>query len=521
MTSRQPDDERDIRDWLSDSVPRTLPPGLRTSLERILSEPPAAASAGKWSRTRRSVASTRTFMRLAAVLAVLGIVGGLALLRSSSPYTASPSATATATATATESPNPSNPSVVPSPTGTAQATRVAGSSWTLVDRALPLLVPGDEWLTPPCPVFARPGGGFVAFVSTARREGTLSGNALSAPAPSAAATPAGSGETEVFTSPDGMSWTMVSTLPTPDATVADMVEAAGAFVAVGWAGLEPPLGGAAEIWTSMDLRTWSAADVSRPEAAPAQHVVYGPAGFLVWGVGNSEAFPYDFWISKDGLNWQPVTPSGLPQGMALFMGGIGILPGGYTIYDSATVWQSADAEHWARAWAYTGPGASPKLEGDPFVALGPAFAASSGGFVSFGRSGNVSGGPMPGPEHILTWASADGIRWSPGKTNSFGVNLAFASGSDGFVAAGAQPAADDTSGTPWGKLAAWRTSDGQTWTPVADLPTVGSTNPSAAVEVLGVVSDGRHIVIVCLDASGSTPATGMLRSGNLRLVVGP
>jgi hypothetical protein len=180
-----------------------------------------------------------------------------------------------------------------------------------------------------------------------------------------------------------------------------------------------------------------------------------------------------------------------------------------------------DAAHWARAWAYTGPGASPKLEGDPFVALGPVFAATSGGFVSFGQSGNVSGGPTPGPEHILTWTSSDGLRWSPGKVNSFGVNLAFASGSDGFIAAGAQPAADDTSGTPWGKLAAWRTSDGQNWTLVSDLPTVGSTDMSSAVEVLGVVSDGSHVVIVCLDASGSTPQTGALRSGNLRLVVGP
>jgi hypothetical protein len=518
MTTRQPDDERDIRDWLSDSTPRTLPPGLRPSLERILSQPPAAPASAKWSRPRSSVAWTGTFMRLAAVLGVLGIIGGLALLRSSSPYPASSSATATATATAVA--NPSRPSIAPSPTGTAQATRVAGSSWTLVNRALPVLIAGDEWLTPPCPVFARPGGGFVAFVSTARRQGTIKGTALGAPAPSAAATPAGSRETEVFTSPDGVTWTMTSALPTPDATVADMVEAGGRFVAVGWVGHQPPLGGTAEIWTSRDLRTWSATDVSRPEAAPAEHVVYGPAGFLVWGVGNSEAFPYDFWISKDGSSWQPVTPSGLPNSVNIGSFDVHVLAGGYTIYDGTTVWQSTDGVHWARAWAYSGPGASPSREGDPFVALGPVFESGFGGFVSFGQSGTVSGGPSPGPEHILTWTSSDGIRWSPGKANSFGANLVFASGSDGFIATGAQPAADDTSGTPWGKLAAWRTSDGQTWTPVADLPTVGSTDVSAAVELLGAVSDGTHLVIVCLDASGSTPGTGAMQSGNLRLVVG-
>jgi hypothetical protein len=520
MTSRRPDDERDIRDWLSDSAPRTLPPGLRTALEGILSEPPNAASAAVGGRGHHVWGSTRTVMRLAAVLAVLAIIGGLALLHFSSPYAASPSVTASA--------NPSY-SIVASPTRTAQVTRAAGSSWTLVDGALPLLIPGDEWLTPPCPVFARPGGGFVAFVSTARGEAIVNHAALAAPAPSAAATPAGPRETEVFTSPDGVTWTLVSTLPTLDATVADMVEAAGVFVAVGWAGQEPPLGGAAEIWTSRDLRTWSASDVSRPEGAPAEHVVYGPAGFLVWGVGNSEAFPYDFWISKDGSSWQPLTASGLPNAVYIGAFDVRVLGNGYTIYDGTAVWRSTDAVHWARAWAYTGPGASPKLEGDPFVALGPVFAAGSGGFVSFGRSGNVSGGPTPGPEHILTWTSSDGIQWSPGKTNFFGVNLAFASDSDGFIAAGAQPAADDTSGTTWGKLAAWRTSDGGTWTAVADLPTVGSTDvlfnsswlpgPSA-VEVVGVVGDGTHVVIVCLDASGLTPGIGA-RSGNLRLVVGP
>jgi hypothetical protein len=532
MTGERQDPEQIIRDWLSDSAEPSAPVSLRDSVERMLSAPPSrgASSLPFWKLSRSGTA--RTFARLAAVLSVAAVIAGMVYLRSGSFGTTSPSSSPTARPTAAQSAGVSasalDGSVAPSLVRTPEVTQLAGSSWKVVDGALPELLPIDEWLTPSCPIFARAGGGFVAFVSTARPDRAVKGDGLGAPAPTAAATPAGPRETEVFTSSDGVTWTMASTLPTPDATVADMAEAAGMFVAVGWAGPEPPLGGAAEIWTSSDLRTWSSTDVSRLDGAPAAHVVYGPAGFLVWGVGNSETFPYDFWISKDGSDWQQLITSGLPNAVSIGTFDVHVLAGGYTIYDGTTVWQSTDAARWARAWAYTGPGASPKLDGDPFVALGPVFTTTSGGFVSFGRSGTVSGGPTPGPENILTWTSSDGIRWSPGKTNSFGVNLVFASGPDGFIAAGAQPAADDTSGTPWGKLAVWRTTDGHTWTPASDLPAVGSTDvlfnspwlpgPSA-VEVLGVVSDGVHTVIVCLGANVSTGQTGDMR-GNLRLVVG-
>jgi hypothetical protein len=530
MTGERQDPEQIIRAWLADSAEPSAPDSLRDSVERMLSAPPTrgASSLPFWKLSRSGTA--RTFARLAAALAVAAVIAGMVYLRSGSFGTTSPSGSPTARPTAAQSAGVSasapDGSFAPSLVRTPEVTQLAGSSWKVVDGALPELLPIDEWLTPSCPIFARAGGGFVAFVSTTRPDRAVKGDGLGAPAPSAAATPAGPRETEVFTSSDGVTWTMASTLPTPNATVADMAEAGGVFVAVGWTG-QQVIAGSAAIWTSRDLRTWSATDVSRSEGAPASHVVYGPAGFLAWGVGNSEASPYDFWISPDGWSWRALPTSGLGDQHGLFIRSIGILPGGYTIYDTDTVWQSRDGSHWSQAWTYAGPGSNPKL-GEPFVALGPVFAAHSGGYVSFGQSGVVSGGPTPGPEHILTWTSSDGIQWSPGTTDALGANLVFASGPDGFIAAGAQPAADDTSGTPWGKLAAWRTTDGQTWTPASDLPAVGSTDvlmnspwlpgPSA-VEVLGVVSDGVHTVIVCLSANVSTGQTGDMR-GNLRLVVG-
>jgi len=255
-------------------------------------------------------------------------------------------------------------------------------------------------------------------------------------------------------------------------------------------------------WTSDDLQTWRASALPAPKdplGTTAYGVAAGPAGFLAWGVGGPTGT--DFWISPDGAAWRSLTTTGLPADAlpdAFFD-----VPGGYAIRGTllssqAAVWQSSDGATWTQTW--TGPGMS-GMEG---YALGPVVRAPDGSYISFGGAWMAPGGMTATPQDLLIWTGRDGATWTlsdrierPGWTDGF------ASGPGGFVTAGAQPAPADAGVAPFGSLGVWTSPDGRTWQPLTGLPSVGP------IEVLSVVGDGAHAVVVCVD-----------QAGDLQLVVG-
>ena len=61
-----------------------------------------------------------------------------------------------------------------------------------------------------------------------------------------------------------------------------------------------------------------------------------------------------------------------------------------------------------------------------------------------------------------------------------------------------EPAAGDAGVVSWGSLAVWTSSDGLSWQRLADISVDGP------IEVLSVVSDGKHAIVSILNKAGST-----------------
>ncbi len=485
MTGRRLDPEEEIRAWLAHSTPDRAPASLRETLEETTSRPPGRAM--PWPRSARI--SIRTAGRIAAAAAVLAIVAygsyWYGTTRSSVPAASGASTPSPTTATMTG----------PSPTTTALplnplVEQLQDPNWHLVGGALPsaptLFGAGEKT------VFAFDAGGFIAFVpwagAGAMRQSTR--QALGAPSTAGPTAPA-SWMTRVFCSGDGISWTEAYPLPSDAATVTSVSGQGGRIVAVGWVG--EASNATAMAWTTRNLSTepWRAYPL--PAAADysgAFHVAAGPSGFLVTGYDGSAS---RFWLSQDGTAWTAPAITGLPADPPIDL--LSGFTGGWLIEgfpDRAAVWVSSDGADWTQT--YSGPLSSFGGEGHT---LGPIFKAASGGFLSIGGVGIVSGGPSPTPWDIQLWTSDDEMTWTMGRRVATpGWISGYASIPGGFVAAGAQPAPGDAGVVSSGSLGAWTSPDGLTWQAIAGLP------PDLAVEVLSVAGDGATVVITFVDASG-------------------
>jgi len=335
-------------------------------------------------------------------------------------------------------------------------------------------------------VFALASGGFVAFVPSA-------GDGASPPFGTAT-----TWETRVYQSANGIDWVQRASLPGATDTVTAVAQSDDTIVAVGMMGEASKM--RATAWSTTDLETWHAIELPTPGQADNYSDVFGvaagSAGFLVWG----EAGPARrFWSSTDGLSWSSIIPSGLPaDGLPRAVFGVsdgwvsqGELP------DRAAVWHSTDGAAWTRSW--TGPGPS----GMEFYAMGPVLKASGGGYVSFGVAGMAPGGQAEMPYDTLIWTSRDGLSWTiSARVSSPGWVAGYAAGPDGYVAAGVL-APGDPMILPTGSVAVWMSKDARSWKAIAGLDSIGSS------QVLSVVGDGSHVVVVCVD-----------QTGNVRLVVG-
>jgi len=128
-------------------------------------------------------------------------------------------------------------------------------------------------------------------------------------------------------------------------------------------------------------------------------------------------------------------------------------------------------------------------------ALGPLLKAPGGGFLSFGSAYMAPGGQAVTPYDMLIWTSGDGLSWTKSdRVKSPGWTSGFASLPGGYVAAGSQPSAPWLES--WGPLGVWTSRDGRAWQPLPSLPATGR------IQVLTVVGDGAHVVVVCVDEQG-------------------
>ncbi len=482
MTDQRLDTEQTIRDWLSDSVPDRAPASLRETLEDVTSEP--AGHARPWPRRGYGL---RFAGRVAAALAILAVVGSgvYALsLRSSSP--ASPTTTPSAApGSPTGAMSPIPQTAAPRPTPSVE--QLPGSSWRMVSGALPQMMlrsPSES------PVFAATTGssaGFLAFVPSTAGPSFQTEQGILIKL-----------QTSVFQSGDGITWTERAVLPSDAATVTSVASSGGQIVAVGWTGNASnsiPMA-----WTSSDLTTWQATVLPAPDGTDAFGVAAGPAGFLAWGYATTGT---EFWISTDGATWRSVATSGLPAD-----GAIDALYGvsdGWVIRgplsDRAAVWHSPDGRVWTQT--YTGPAGYASPSGTQYSAMGPIAKAPGGGYVSFGDVGVASGQPST-PRDLLLWTSPDMTNWTPStRVPAPGWMTVFAAGPGGYVGGGSQPAVTMAGVTNWGSFGVWTSPDGRTWQAVAGIP---ATPP---IEVLAVVGNGSHVVVVCVD-----------QAGNLELLVG-
>ncbi len=479
MSGRRPDPEEVIREWLAGSVPDRAPVSLRAAVEAATSRP--AGHAQPW--PRGGWRSVQFAGRAAAAAAILAIACTGAYFygnfRSNAPATTSAaSASATATAAIAASPSPTTPPLRP------VVTQLPGSNWSLVSGALPGLVK-PTWSQYQKTVFAL-ASGFVAFVPSAGA--------------GASAQPGGptSWETRVYQSVDGIAWVQRSSLPGATDTVTAVAQSGDTIVAVGSTGDTPNT--AAATWTTTDLATWQAIELPTPNPpdtySDASGVAAGPAGFVTSGyVGTSTRF----WISADGLSWTSIAPSGLPTAGpidALYGVSDGWVIRGF-LSDRAAMWHSTDGATWTRSW--TGPAP----QGLEFYALGPILKAAGGGYLSFGVAGMGPGGPAATPYDRLIWTSKNFTNWAisarvpaPGWVSDYG------GGPGGYVAAGVL-APGDQMVLPAGSVAVWTSRDGRAWKAISGLESIGSS------QVLAVVGDGAHVVVVCVD-----------QAGKLQLVVG-
>lgn len=173
------------------------------------------------------------------------------------------------------------------------------------------------------------------------------------------------GGQSVWTSPDGLHWTVVTddrVLPKDSTGPSGILYTSHGYFMVGRIDQE------AAAWTSVDGLHWTAhTSLAGGTGVVLEGIADGPAGFVSLGSGGPavEVKPGDFrepvapWISSDGVTWHPG-----PSSPALFGAYASIVgaPGGYvaagTVGDDpdAHIWTSANGLDWVQVAGVDLPG---------------------------------------------------------------------------------------------------------------------------------------------------------------------
>lgn len=433
-------EEQAIRAWLAGQAPGDAPDSLRETLESVTATRPSGR------RLRLGLTGrAASFFGAAAAGVILAVVVVSVFTHSRSPIgQSSPMPSSTASS-----------STVPTP-----ASRVAsGSSWRLVTGQLPD-TQGEGGTGGPV-VFARPKGGFVAFVLRQDKDGNP--------------------ESEVLTSSDGTVWSRQSTVPGSVEAVAYSGDTAVAVGCSNYAGAGSRTN-SFEAWSTADFKTWRSAILPGPsgDLECVSGLAVGPAGYIAWSFAQTP-FPEPMWRSADGTNWQRVTAAGLPWNARVDE--LISVAGGYAIEgflsDRATTWYSLDGTSWTQVW--TGPAPL----GYEYYRLGRVLRASGGGYLSFGSVDETGRRPV--------WTSQDALQWTLWQAGTAQDQWfeSIGNGPQGYVAATAGSMAPNSLGSP----SVWTSTDATVWR-YETLPAAVST---MSADSAWVVSDGTHVVLVCVN----------------------
>lgn len=266
------------------------------------------------------------------------------------------------------------------------------------------------------------------------------------------------------------------------------------------------------VWTSPDGLTWTIRDdafpgpqLVAPDADPTSFtvndVVASDAGWLAVGrvdpvcqldCGVDPVRPL-VWTSTDGVTWTTVAANSPHRGMnAVARGGEGYVAVGVG-RSGAAAWTSRDGSTWSPA--PDAPVLGPRSGAEPssWIAMTDV-AATDGTIVAVGMDQGQPGGDLS----IRAWWSSDGRTWADATGDAFAGGQAFAVTATprGFLLMG-----PSTTSRCLGGL--WESPDGRTWTCVANEGAFGGFGPDAAAASPSVV------VAVGLDASGPESDEGV------------
>ena len=354
---------------------------------------------------------------------------------------------------------PPAPSAAPTATVPSPPPPRATSTWTVVRP--PVAATGSTTGGQGSGIAALSTGGFIDFVTDDLKS------------------------TQVFTSPDGSTWTRIGEVSGQDASgIAPIIAFDGKrYVALGGEGGGQFYGnqsnGAA--WVSSDLRRWTKAPVQDSfGGAEFSGLAAGPSGFVAIGFDNGGQA---VWRSADGLAWTTVSDPALPRD-STFPSGIIFRSGRYLmlgrVEQAPAVWTSTDGRHW------TAISTLPERSGFGLQGL----ADGSAGLVTLAlgdASVEVKPGDFRGP--VVPWVSENGSSWRAGQPSAalFGAHASIVGAPGGYVAAG----------TVGNELTSrlWTSTDGLDWVEVAGVDLGDSS-------IFGVVSDGRHVLAVGVGVDG-------------------
>lgn len=174
--------------------------------------------------------------------------------------------------------------------------------------------------------------------------------------------------------------------------------------------------GSGSLASSPDGLSWSVVSVDGTGAAKVSAVTVSDAGFVAVGSVGTRAAA---WTSSDGHDWRPATFSDNSNASADLISvaadsqrvvALGSVPSPGDVSGDAwtamSAWVSADG---GATWARTGT-AAPALYAPSF----PGLYALAGGFIALGN---------PGPGGIGVWTTRDGIAWQQARIEGAGDDV--------------------------------------------------------------------------------------------------
>ncbi len=319
----------------------------------------------------------------------------------------------------------------------------------------------------------------------------------------------------VWTSRDGVEWTLVPDLPTEESgefaltrltSVAD--GPAGLVVIGAWSTIDFST---PRVWYSADRQHWASvygpSDASLGEFASMNAVAYygmpEASGYLTVGFVSDDGYTSrpQVWESADGRDWTAadVPPlSGMLNDVSV-SGDVLVAVGGSE--GGALVLVSTDGATWTPA---------PEQEALRGAEMTSVTAFDGGYGSTFVATGWLTHAERPLPGTPAIWHSPDGLHWTLGLRGEPGqeIRQAIAIGA-GFVAIGGQfpsaswsydPAAPNP---PSDAIELWFSTDGETWSG----PTMGFTADGGIRLGRATVDAGLAVPIALLNAGPAGPVT--------------